>query len=237
MKKFLKLSIAAAMLGSVVTCLVVLAAALLYRGRVGEPFSLLNHFISELGEPGVSRGAWIFNAGLVVSGALFIPSSVGLGLRIGGLWSGLGIAAGVGAGVFCAGVGIFPMSRLDPHVFTAMWFFRCGLLMAALFGVAMLTQRRGSEAVPRAASLFSLVAVAAYGTFLVMAGNAGTGTFDTASPLFLSARPAVWTLAVLEWAVFFATVLWFLGVALLVSARGRGSAIPSGRTKAPPPRP
>lgn len=38
-----------------------LAAALAYAGPDGEPYSLLNHFISELGEVGVSPLAWLFN--------------------------------------------------------------------------------------------------------------------------------------------------------------------------------
>ena len=35
--------------------------ALTYRGTQGERYSLLNHSISELGEVGVSRLAWVFN--------------------------------------------------------------------------------------------------------------------------------------------------------------------------------
>ncbi len=45
-----------------------LIPALSYRGKAGEPYSFLNHFISELGERGVSALAPVFNASLVLGG-------------------------------------------------------------------------------------------------------------------------------------------------------------------------
>src|SRR3989304_4746513 len=52
-----------------------LTAAAAYRGRQGETYSLLNHFISELGEAGVSRLAWVFNLGLILCGLCLVPAS------------------------------------------------------------------------------------------------------------------------------------------------------------------
>ena len=40
-------------------------------GTQHEPFSPLNHWISELGEVGVSRLAAVFNVGLVVGGICY----------------------------------------------------------------------------------------------------------------------------------------------------------------------
>jgi hypothetical membrane protein len=223
-ERFLRFSPLLGIAGSVLIAAAVAAVALAYVGLHGERYSLLNHFISELGQLGVSRAAWLFNAGLIVSGFLFIPFSIGLGMRFGSVWAYLGMAAGIGAGIFCAGVGIFPMNRLGPHIFTAMWFFRFGLLTTLLFGIAM---RR------RLGSLFSLIAVAAYAGFLVLAGMPRAGGGDPLDPSSYAHRPPFWLLAVVEWAVFFATILWFLGVALVVSARARRSEIPSGRARAP----
>ena len=61
-----------------------LVAALFYIGPDWEPYSLLNHFISELGEVGVFPLAWLFNLGLIAGGLLLIPFSLGLGLSLGG---------------------------------------------------------------------------------------------------------------------------------------------------------
>ena len=91
-----------------------LYAALRYRGKAGERFSLLNHFISELGEVGVSRGAWAFNGGLALTGLLLLPFVVHLGIVLGGVlgWGGAFFAAAATGGV--AAVGIFPMNNRKP---------------------------------------------------------------------------------------------------------------------------
>jgi hypothetical membrane protein len=217
---FERASFALAIVGSVLVSCAVVAAALLYRGRAGEPYSVLNHFVSELGEPGVSRGAWLFNAGLVAAGVFFVPASIGLGLRIRGALAWVGVATGVAAGVFCAGVGAFPMNNLAPHVFTAMWFFRSGLVAILCFGVALLTRGGAEGSLPRATALFSLVAVAAYTVFLIMAALAGADALRApGSPALRVQRPAYWPLAVSEWSVFFSTVLWFCGVGLVALRR------------------
>ena len=150
--------------GSLVVCLVVLASALAYSGRQAEPFSLL------------------------------IPCAIGLGLRLRTGWSFLGMAAGVAAGVFLAGVGIFPMNDLPPHAFTAMWFFRAGLATVLLFGIA----------------------------FAASPPEAGASSLDASFAL----RPRLWPLAALEWTVFFATILWFLGVSLLTRSNRRSAVEP-----------
>jgi hypothetical membrane protein len=230
---FIRLSPILGIAGSILIAAVVTIVASLYTGARGERYSLLNHFISELGQLGVSRAAWLFNAGLIVSGVLFIPYTIGLGMRIRGIWAYLGMATGIGAGVFCAAVGVFPMNRQAMHVFVAMWFFRFGLLTTLLFAVAILSAPREKARVVRSASVFSFIAVAAYAGFLVLAGVPHAGGGNPLDPSSYAHRPDFWLLAVLEWSVFFATILWFLGVAVLVSARARGSATPSGRATAP----
>jgi hypothetical membrane protein len=55
-----------------------LIAGLAYRGRQNERYSILNHFISELGEVGISRLAWVFNLGLILCGLCLLPASLSL---------------------------------------------------------------------------------------------------------------------------------------------------------------
>ncbi|MFX1265657.1 MAG: hypothetical protein ACFFH0_09785, partial [Promethearchaeota archaeon] len=45
--------------GSLVGLVFILGAQIPYSGRHGEPFSMLNHFVSELGEIGVSEFAFL----------------------------------------------------------------------------------------------------------------------------------------------------------------------------------
>ena len=212
---FLRASPLLGVAGSLLVCFVVLASALAYSGKQAEPYSLLNHFISELGEVGVSHAAWLFNAGLVAAGALLIPCAIGLGLHLRTVWSLLGAAAGICAGVFLAGVGVFPVNNPAPHAFTAMWFFRTGLTTVLLFGIAFAAQRRGRLRVSRVAILLSALAAASYAAFLLMASPPAGGTSSFDASLF-ARRPLLWPLAAVEWAVFFATILWFLGVSLMV---------------------
>ncbi len=221
LERFIRATPLLAAAGSLLACIAVLASALAYSGKQAESYSLLNHFISELGEVGVSRAAWVFNAGLVAAGALLIPCAVGLGLRLRTVWSLLGTAAGISAGVFLAGVGVFPMNNLPPHAFTAMWFFRAGLATVLLFGIAFAAQRRDRLRGRAVAVLFSAIAAASYTVFLFAASppEAGASSLDASFAL----RPRVWPLAALEWMVFFATILWFLGVSLLTGSNRRSA--------------
>ena len=86
-----------------------------YRGREGEKYSFLNHFISELGERGVSRWAWIFNLCIIISGVGVIISTISLGLGLPGFWAKLGLLFGVVTGLGLMMVGIFPMDNIKPH--------------------------------------------------------------------------------------------------------------------------
>ena len=80
-------------------CLIVTAALIipipLYTGRAGERYSVLNHFVSELGEAGVSRAAGVFNGGMIAAGLLFIPFDIGMGLAVPNIWAKLGMIAGI----------------------------------------------------------------------------------------------------------------------------------------------
>ncbi|MBN1139693.1 MAG: DUF998 domain-containing protein [Anaerolineae bacterium] len=201
--------------------LIILAAtgltAVFYAGRQRERYSPLNHFVSELGELGVSRLAWLFNGGLILGGVAFMPFLVGLGLSLNSVWGTLGMLAGLGASGACVAVGLLPMNRLAPHTKAAMTFFRLGLVTVLLFGIAIFAQPAGERAVPLAANLFGGLTALAYAAFLVFAGHkpaAGQARQALDPAAFFERRPRFWLLAMLEWAVFIATMLWFLGVAL-----------------------
>jgi hypothetical membrane protein len=200
------------------TGLVILAVfypALVYRGKGGERYSLLNHFISELGEVGVSRGAWFFNTGLLLGGLALLPYIIGLGISFGSLLGWLGTTAGIIAVLGVAAVGIFPMNNLKPHTIAAMTYFRAGLVMVLFFGLAILFQSAGRRVFPPAANLLSLLAFLAYGTFLTLPGIRAKKE-KPANPLDPEQRPErpqIWALPALEWMVFFSTIAWLSGMA------------------------
>ena len=116
-----------------------LISAVTYRGRLGEPYSPLNHFVSELGELHVAPMAVAFNAGLLLGGLCLTVFLIGLGRRIGGWTGALFAVGGAACGISGALVGVFPMNNLAPHITWAMRFFNLGLLMMAIFSVLALS--------------------------------------------------------------------------------------------------
>jgi hypothetical membrane protein len=199
------------------TGLVILAVffpALVYRGKRGERYSLLNHFISELGEVGVSSAAWVFNAGLFLGGLILTPYILGLGISFGSLSGWLGTAAGIIAVLGVSAVGIFPMNNLKPHVIAAMTYFRAGLAMVFFFGLAILFQPAGKPVVPPLSALLSLLAILAYGAFLTLPRifKKEQRPENSLDPEQVPERPRVWALATLEWLVFFSTIAWLFGM-------------------------
>jgi hypothetical membrane protein len=199
--------------GSVVVTVSAVAAMLMYTGAQGEHYSVLNHFISELGATGISRLAFVFNAGLVAGGALYVPFALGLGAMLGGWWAAAGTAAGLVAAVSVACVGFFPMDNLQPHIAAAMAFFRSGLATMLLFGIAIQRQPRSRRVIDRRANIAGIAAVLAYAVFLawIWRSPEASSALDTS---MLANRPRIWTTAILEWALMAASIAWFLVIGL-----------------------
>ncbi len=195
--------------GLMLACVVVSMVA--YVGADGERFSPLNHFISELGHVGVSRFAGVFNTGLVVSGILYLPFSLGLGAVLGGWWAAAGTLAGVVSAVAVAGVGVFPMNDLPPHIAAAMLFFRSGLVAVLLFAVAIQRQRPDRKVIDRRANIAGLATVLAFAVFIAWIETRPGGSTGFQVSAF-SDRPAVWPSAILEWSILATLVAWFIVV-------------------------
>jgi len=194
--------------GLVVIGIALFVPASVYVGRAGESYSPLNHFISELGEVGVSRLAWVFNAGLVVSGALLglLLAVIGWRLdsrraRVGGVFGGI-------AGVGVVGVGLTPMNDLVPHLQWAFVFFWSGMA-ALVLSTSALWRDRGRH-LPRWLSGVGFACSMVFVVFLVHPFVVGPPDRRMLDPASGVSRPAVWDHAVLEWLVLLA-VLTFAG--------------------------
>ncbi len=198
--------------GSLLVSLTTLITAIAYRGFDGLPYSFLNHYISELGYIGPSELAPLFNAGLIAGGVLFLPFVIGLGLYLPGWLSKLGILAGVFASVNCSLVGVFPMNRIAIHGPVAMNYFRGGLVTVLLFGLAILLQPKKRVVLPKTTALASLFAVLCFAAFLVYIQVDEDLSLNILSSS--GGRPTVWLKTVLEWLVFFSTLVWFLVIGL-----------------------
>jgi hypothetical protein len=205
-------------IGSLVILTGIVISAAAYRGKAGERYQFWNHFISELGEVGISRLAAVFNTGVILGGLLFLPMMVGLGVTLGSTWGWLAMAAGIIAALSSSFVGIFPMSNLDPHRVAAMTFFRTGLLTVLLFTIAIFAQPAGERAIPLVVNVFGVLSILTYALFLALVGrkmDRNNNPNYILDPNAMPDRPRFWRTAFLEWMVFFTTILWFLVVSII----------------------
>jgi hypothetical membrane protein len=190
-----------------------LVAAFVYRGKQGERYSPLNHYISELGEVGVSRFAWVFNLCLVITGLCLLPACISLGMLLPGVLAKVGIAVGEVCSVSLSLVGVFPMNKLKPHAFAAMTYFRTGLVMVFLFSLAIILQPDSKLVLSRWYALAGLPSLLSFAAFLVLA-HIKSREDEEALEADEEMREDVSSIAIAEWMIFITLVLWFVLVSL-----------------------
>ena len=198
--------------GVFILLLSVLIAAASYVGKQNEAYSFLNHFISELGEKGVSPLANIFNGGLIVGGACISFFMLGLAMHIGNSWGLILGAIGLVTGVSATLVGVFPMNQLEIHTAIANTFFYGGLLAA--LGYTLYVVFSSEPRLPKITALtggVTMLAFAAFVWFLPAPLEDGQSIHE-----ILKNRPEVWTLPILEWVVFLCVMIWIGSTASLM---------------------
>jgi len=207
-RRVLRLAPRAGLVGSAAIAVCSVLAAIAYRGTDGELYSPFNHYVSELGQLGVSSLAVLFNSGLIVGGACFGAFMVGLGRRQGGLgglvYGTLGAIAGL-AGLF---VGVFPMNVLGAHALAALTFFNITWIAIAVASVDLLV--RPTPAMPPRLGLLGLAAVAAFIGFIwayALLAPAGSGGVGPSGP-----RPTLDPITVFEWLSIVGVLVWTAAV-------------------------
>ena len=200
----------AGLVGASLMTITALITAAVYRGTEGQSFSPFNHWVSELGERGVSQLSWLFNGGLVIGGLLFVVFIVGLAVtRTGALRFVYG-ALGAIAGIAGAGVGVFPMNELGTHALVALTFFNLGWIVVGLASIDF--WRRPDPRFPRWLSIIGLLTVIAFVGFLGSLAAEGLLTGDgLAAP---KDRLDFWIVPTLEWALIVGILGWVFLTAL-----------------------
>lgn len=212
-----KLTVLCGLLGPVVLIAGCVAAAIPYSGEKGESYSVMNHFISELGFVGVSERADVFNACQTLSGLLIAVFMAGLGRHLQTRLARVAAACGVVAAVLCGALGQVPMNELPLHLKVAFAFFGGGLLAVALFNLAIALDRQAR--LPRWLALPGLLAFASFAAFLAYPPVTGQ-TPDELIKLYRTARPGIWGIAIIEWLVLVTTMAWILLVSGCLWRRG-----------------
>jgi hypothetical membrane protein len=203
-------------LGGGIVLITMLITALGYTGRLNEPFSILNHFISELGEYGISDIAIAFNLGLIIGGLAFLVFMIGLFQSIDIKIARVGGVLGVISAVACIGVGFFPMNMetIIGHAITALSFFLCGKLTVVIYTISILVDEE--QRFPKSFSIVGIVVAIAFIGFIAsismyLFGMDGMDIIELLTVGF--DRPEVWSIAYLEWAA----VLGIIGWVVLIS--------------------
>jgi len=204
-KKIKELTFRLGFLGPLIIVCGSLLTALAYTGKIGEIYSFQNHFISELGEIGVSEWALVFNGSLFIGGLCITGFMLGTARifnnRFGIVFGLIGLVTGISGSL----VGVFPMNKLDAHITVAMWFFRAALAVSAIFAIYVIASKQDKftrwTSIP-AASISVITFI-----FLFVLEPVGTGE----NPLVLTVdRPVFWPNALLEWGIFFSIMIWVL---------------------------
>jgi hypothetical membrane protein len=190
------------MLGSAFFLFASVAAALAYRGSMGELYSPLNHWVSELGELGVSQLAIVFNVGLIVGGACLAIFMAALGAAREGRLRWLYVPIGVVAGVAGMLVGVFPMNQIAVHRIVALTFFMLGWIAVGLASADI--WRRRDPRFARWLPWLGLLTVVCFICFLVV--YVPTLTYSGTD----ESRPALSIATILEWLVLIGVIGWVL---------------------------
>ncbi|TFH01192.1 MAG: DUF998 domain-containing protein [Candidatus Thorarchaeota archaeon] len=195
-------------IGSIIGLVLILTPQLFYTGTMGESFSMFNHYVSELGELGVSEFAMMFNIGLMLAGILFIPFMIGLGLYLDNFIGKIAAVVGAFSALSIYLVGIYPMNNVVMHGITAISFFLSGLVMTVLWALAILVQKK--VRIPKILSLGGFINAAIFALFLYGSGEG-----------FGAIRPEFSLRVTLEWAIYFAIVSYMFILALYVWRKER----------------
>ena len=198
--------------GVLILLLSALMPAAFYIGRENETYSFLNHFISELGEIGVSPLAYIFNGGLILGGICISSFMLGMAIHVGGSWGLILGAIGLVTGISATLVGVFPMNQLEIHTTIANTFFYGGLLAA--LGYTLYVIFSSDPRLPKITAITggaTMLAFAAFVWFLPAPLEDGQSISE-----ILKNRPEIWTLPILEWVVFLCVMGWIGSTASLM---------------------
>ncbi len=202
-----RLTALAGLLGPAVLITGCAVTALSFHGKKGEAYSLLNHFVSELGFVGVSKLAGVFNGCQTISGLLIAISMAGIGRHFQTRLACAGAVSGMVSSILCGLLGQIPMNDLVPHLVAAFSFFFSGLLTAGLFCLVIARDTAGK--MPKWLLVPGLVVLASFAAFLAYPLIARQTPAEIIR-LYHTARPDIWAIAILEWLVFITVMIWII---------------------------
>ena len=214
-----KLIYTSGLTGSAIVILCSLITVIVYRDINGHPYNILNHFISELGEVGVSSLAPLFNIGLIVGGLIFIIFMISLGVYIGTVPGYIASIVGAFSAISCSLVGFNPMNNIEVHVKVAMWFFFGGLITIICFSIAIIFDKQYK--LSKKLLIPGLITILSFASFLWLPRAAHPNIKWTLDPSKV-VRPEIWWNTIFEWLVFLTILAWIISVSIYLMKRSSG---------------
>jgi hypothetical protein len=212
-----RLSVICGIVGAVIIAVACIGTALAYSGKSGQPYSPLNHFVSELGEVGVSSWAAVFNGALLIGGAGIAVALAGIAYRLRGAMRYCFGVVGLTAGLSGMAVGLFPMNNFHSHALAAVIFFNTGWIAVALFSIYAYSPRQ--DVCPRWLALVGLPCIASFLVFIFLIRGEKLDAFADPSAF----RPEVWPLTIFEWLVIAFVLVWIVAVSVQLNRRAVSS--------------
>lgn len=230
---FLQLAAICGRVGPILLVVGTLASSLSFQGRAGETYSPLNHFVSELGQGGVSSLAFVFNATLVLSGLSLALFLLGLGSFLNNSTGRIAGIMGALSGLSCSSLGFLTMDHLFPHIAAGDFFFFCGFVSIALFTAAIALDKK--RRLPLWLILPGTGAAGGFLAFLLLLAAIHLPPEEALVPGG-GPRPTVWTLPAVEWGLYAAILVWLTCTSGAFARLSRSPAFLEQRPTIPPER-
>lgn len=197
--------------GSAIVIVCSLITAIAYRDINGHPYDILNHFISELGEIGISKLAFVFNTGLIIGGIIFVIFMISLGVYIRTVPGYIASIIGAFSAISCSLVGFNPMNDISAHLKVALWFFYGGLITIILFTIAIIFDKQNK--LPKKLLIPGIITILSFASFLLLPRVAHPDIKWTLDPSNV-VRPEIWWNTIFEWLVFLTIIAWITIVSI-----------------------
>jgi hypothetical membrane protein len=205
------------LIGSIIIMIGLTIPQIFFTGFNDEPYSLLNHFVSELGWIYVSELALFFNICLFIGGILIIPFMIYLRSIIKHNLMKLGSLVGMLSAIGCCFVAIFPMDieLLSEHALFATIFFVGSATMMVLFSLSILREKE--KTFPRHFALIGVIVAFLNISLVIIDSNDPLFNmieFNVQEYLISNIRPDFWLIAFIEWLIVLTTLFSLMMIAL-----------------------
>lgn len=192
-----------------------------FRNMFGKRYSILNYYISELGDPNHSEWAIVFNICLIVGGLLLTIFMIKIAVLYPGKTGKWGAILGGITGIGGSLVGIIPLNFGVYHGIPATTFFYGGMISATYFTIVIFRDSR--QIIPKWMAYLGVVIIIIYIIFN-MIGLQGFSFSDLFvdyhhSPMDLYRPTVFWPIAFFEWLAVLGSIIWILLMALILISK------------------